>query len=283
MKLTIVYNPKSGSSMNKQDILDLCKKHGVSVQRLIAISPQLKKDLASIVRSGGHIAAIGGDGTVSAVAGIIAGTSAVLIPLPGGTLNNFTKTLDIPQDVDEALGRALQSKPRRIDIASVNGMYFINNSSVGLYPRALRHREQLESVMGKWPAAAVGLYRALFRFRLYQISINGQDLTTSFVFVGNNDYKLEQSPQAVRDRLDGGVLSIYVVKSSRRIDLLKIFIASLMRRLDVVESFDYYKTKKLVIATKKVRTISVSHDGEVTKVATPLTYQIHAKTLNVLF
>lgn len=269
--------------MNKQDILDLCKKHGVSVQRLIAISPQLKKDLASIVRSGGHIAAIGGDGTVSAVAGIIAGTSAVLIPLPGGTLNNFTKTLDIPQDVDEALGRALQSKPRRIDIASVNGMYFINNSSVGLYPRALRHREQLESVMGKWPAAAVGLYRALFRFRLYQISINGQDLTTSFVFVGNNDYKLEQSPQAVRDRLDGGVLSIYVVKSSRRIDLLKIFIASLMRRLDVVESFDYYKTKKLVIATKKVRTFSVSHDGEVTKVATPLTYQIHAKTLNVLF
>lgn len=282
MKLTIVYNSKSGSSLDAKAIRSLCAKHDVAIDKLIAIGPNLKKDLAAAIKNGATIAAIGGDGTVSAVAGIVAGTKATLLPLPGGTLNNFTKTLNMPQDVEEALAQAITSKPKRIDIASVNGTYFINNSSIGLYPRSLRQREQFEDAIGKWPAAALGIFKSLFRFHSYRVSVGDQEFKTPFVFVGNNDYNLEAGAGTVRERLDEGVLSIYIVKSSRRFDLVKIFFASLFHRLDTLDSFDYRKTKKLTINTKKVRAVSVSHDGEVTKISTPLTYEIHAKALRVL-
>ena len=46
----------------------------------------------------------GGDGSVSAVAGVLAGTSVPLGVLPLGTLNHFAKDLGIPNDIDGAVG-----------------------------------------------------------------------------------------------------------------------------------------------------------------------------------
>jgi diacylglycerol kinase family enzyme len=283
VKLTVVYNAKSGSALNAKAIRDLCERLGVTVEKLVPVGPHIKKDLSPAVNAGATIAAIGGDGTLSAVAGIIAGTRAVLLPLPGGTLNNFTKTLGIQQDIDKALAKALKSKPSKVDVASVNGTYFINNSSIGLYPRSLRYREKVEGTVGKWPAAVVSTFRALFQFHKYHVSIGDDDFKTPFIFIGNNDYHFDDSVDGLRDRLDAGVLSVYIVKSSRRSALLKILFASLFHKLDSVDSFDYRKTKKLVINTKKTRAVSVSHDGEVSKIRSPLTYEVHAKHLNILY
>src|SRR5689334_13890599 len=55
------------------------------------------------VRHGSSIVvAGGGDGTVSAVASVLAGTSSRLGVLPLGTLNHFAKDLGIPLALDAA-------------------------------------------------------------------------------------------------------------------------------------------------------------------------------------
>ena len=170
MNITLVYNPKSGSSLSRQALRKKCDAANITIDKFVAIGDGFERKLSSAITAGASIAVIGGDGTVSAVAGLVANTKATLIPLPGGTLNHFTKDLDIPQDVDEALARLRRLKPRTIDIASVNDMMFINNSSIGLYPASLRSREKLESKLSKWSAAVVASWRAFVNLQTYRVA-----------------------------------------------------------------------------------------------------------------
>src|SRR5258705_7462459 len=80
------------------------------------------------------IVAGGGDGTIHTVASVLAGTGVPLGILPLGTLNHFAKDLGIPQDLDSAVEIVAAAHSVDIDVGEVNGMIFINNSSIGVYP-----------------------------------------------------------------------------------------------------------------------------------------------------
>src|SRR5256885_519626 len=67
------------------------------------------------------IVAGGGDGTVSAVAALLAGTDKTLGVLPLGTLNHFAKDLRIPLDLGEAVRNLVTGRPARVDVGEVNG------------------------------------------------------------------------------------------------------------------------------------------------------------------
>ncbi|MFL6468717.1 MAG: diacylglycerol/lipid kinase family protein, partial [Pyrinomonadaceae bacterium] len=86
------------------------------------------------------IAAAGGDGTISGVATEAYRGGKKLGVIPMGTLNNFSKDLGIPQSVPEAIRVIAEGETTRIDIACANGRYFLNNSSIGLYPRIVKKR-----------------------------------------------------------------------------------------------------------------------------------------------
>ena len=45
----------------------------------------------------------GGDGTISTVAGALAGTDKVMGVIPSGTFNYFSRSLDIPDELEDAL------------------------------------------------------------------------------------------------------------------------------------------------------------------------------------
>lgn len=281
MKITLVYNPKSGSSRPVTELKKLFSVHGITVSNAVPIKHGLHAALKTPINNSEYIAVIGGDGTIGTVASLLAGTNATLIPLPGGTLNHFIKDLGINQDLETAIKNLKTAKPRRIDIASANNLHFINNSSIGVYPASLHARKRLEDLFGKWPAAIVGSLRALIRYRTYEVEINGQHLVTPFVFVGNNDYRLDALGPERRTSLTEGVLSVYILNSSTRWALVKVFAHALVRRLDVLGDFIAFKTTSFTITSKHAR-LSVSHDGEVSRVSTPLTYSIEKAQLNVL-
>src|SRR5687768_60598 len=150
MNVIFVYNPQAGSSIERRKLRQLCKRYGITVERFIPLDDNLAHHLVPHVKSAKTIVAMGGDGTVSAVAGVVAGTRAILAPLPGGTLNHFVKDLGIPDDLESALKNLTESQVIKVDVATVNGSVFVNNSSIGLYPMSLRERGWLEKYTGKW-------------------------------------------------------------------------------------------------------------------------------------
>nr|BFE62897.1 diacylglycerol kinase family protein [Dactylosporangium thailandense] len=64
----------------------------------------------------------GGDGTVMAVAGELAGTDVAIALVPSGTGNLLATNLGIPRDVAEAVAVAITGTRRRIDVGEVEGV-----------------------------------------------------------------------------------------------------------------------------------------------------------------
>jgi len=76
----------------------------------------------------------GGDGTLSKAVDHFLGKDAVFAFLPLGTANSFARTLGFPLDLDGAVEVIANGEARRIDLASIDGDYFLNNAALGLAP-----------------------------------------------------------------------------------------------------------------------------------------------------
>lgn len=280
MKIIVIHNAKSGSALSTKELTKKFKKHSITVERFMTLSPTIKTELQPYIHKSAVIAAIGGDGTISAVAGILHSTDATLIPLPGGTLNHFTKDLGIAQDIDEAIANIRSANTRLIDVATVNDTVFVNNSSIGLYPSSLQERKHFEDRLGKWPAATIGLLRAFIRYRSYEVILDGHTFHTPFLFVGNNNYHLEDI-RRLRTHLNQGTLSVYMIVSRSRWTLLKLLPYAFIGKLKEHGSFHSKLTESLIIHTRH-KTLRVSHDGEYSRLTSPLRYKILKKSLRVI-
>lgn len=278
----VVYNPRSGKAYSRTTLGRLCRKHGIAVSKFIEIQDGYEKKLRPYIKRDQVIITVGGDGTLSSVASLVIGAPVLFAPLPGGTLNHFTKDLGIPQDIDEALARVVRAKPRRIDVAKINDTVFLNNSSIGLYPSSLRVREDLEKgLLGKWPAAVLAGIQAFARYRVLTVTIEGETFKTPFVFVGNNEYHLGDPATAGRTSLNKGQLSVYAITTSKRWKLFRIFRHAITGTLGESEEFKAWHTSTLTVKTKK-STVHISRDGELERVVSPLRYEILPKALRVL-
>jgi diacylglycerol kinase family enzyme len=232
------------------------------------------------------IVAGGGDGTVSTVAGVLAGTRKTLGVLPLGTLNHFAKDLQLPLDLDGAMETIMAGHTVRVDVGAVNGHTFINNSSLGLYPRIVKEREKQQRLgWGKWPAFVWAAISVLRRYPLLDVrlSIDGNQLArrTPFVFIGNNEYEMEGFNIGRRARLDKGELSLYITPRTGRLGLLRLALRALLGGLRNERDFTALVTREIWIETRH-RRVRVAFDGETTIMVPPLHYNVRPGALRVI-
>ena len=213
------------------------------------------------------IVAGGGDGTISAVASVLAGTDVALGVLPLGTLNHFARDLGIPAVLEDAVRNLATGRPMQIDVGEVNGRVFINNSSLGLYPQLVHHREQQQQRLGrsKWNAFFRAALLVLRRYPLMTVNVRveGADLVrrTPLVFIGNNSYQMEGLTIGRREAIDAGILSLYLPRRAGRMGLIRIALRALFGRLRDVDDFDSFQASEFRIETQRNR-VRVATDGE---------------------
>ena len=241
----------------------------------------------AVADQSGIVVAGGGDGTVSAVASHLAGTGVALGVLPMGTLNHFARDLGIPLDLDAAIDTIARGRPIDVDAGEVNGRVFINNSSLGLYPDIVldRERQRRRLGRGKWRALLAACVHAARRYPVLSLRIDmngeGLDRRSAFVFIGNNEYRMEGFEIGERERVDAGKLSLYVTQRTGRFGLLRLAIRALLGRLRQARDFDMLTAPTLVVRTPH-RHVRVAIDGEVDVMQTPLTYRVRRGALRVL-
>ena len=249
-------------------------------QLLEMVKKAAKSDYQTIV-------AAGGDGTISAVAGAISESSKTLGVLPLGTLNHFSKDLNISAELEESVRVIAENHHQKIDAAEVNGQIFINNSSIGLYPQIVLRREKQQHRLGrgKWTAAfwaAIAVLRR-YPFLLIKLKIDGKELTrkTPFVFIGNNEYEMDSFNIGGRKCLDAGNLSVYVLHRTGRMGLVRLVLRSIFGMLRQATDFETYCTGEITIETHHKKLL-VAFDGEVKSMETPLHYRIRPNALRVI-
>jgi len=229
----------------------------------------------------------GCDGTVNAVASRLVGTYVALGIIPAGTLNHFSRDLGIPTDRDAALQVLAEGHVVNIDVGEVNGHHFLNNASLGLYPDLVRDRERQRARLGrgKWSAFGWAVVGALRRYPFVsaRIAVHRQAFLhhTPFVFVGNNVYRMAGLEIGTRERIDEGVLSLYVAHRAGRWRLFRLGIAALLGRLQQARDFQELVATEFEVETPH-RHLRVAVDGELRIVKTPLRFCSHPGALQVI-
>ena len=294
MRFLVLLNPhanlnaRSAGESLEQRCTDLFREHRADVEvrtvdphRLQAVAREAQRENFDVIAVGG------GDGSVSAVAGALAGTETPMGVLPMGTLNHFARDLELPASLEQAARVIVAGLPRTVDVGEVNGRIFVNNASIGIYPHVVTHRNRQMHRLGrgKWTAMIFALIAALRRFPTVRVrvGVHGQShlQTTPFVFVGNNEYAVNLFQLGERNRIDAGELCIYFTERTGRLGLLRLAVGALLGRLSQDKDFLALSGKELWVDSAK-RELRVALDGELVPLTPPLRFVSRARALKVM-
>jgi diacylglycerol kinase family enzyme len=279
-KIAAIINRGAGSFSDEtllNEVRAAFSRQGVDARVLTASGSALSSIARSLLEEDFEvIAAGGGDGTVSSVASVLVGSQAALGVLPLGTLNHFARDLGVPLDLQSAVSLICSGATKIVDVGWMNGHTFLNNSSLGLYPDQVRLRLRWCDRIGKWPALVVASIAVLARFRYLRITaeLNGKRIARRcpMVLISNNEYKFEPGNLTERERLDKGVLGVYLLRDEGRTGLIRIALHSLVFNLEQATSFESDKAAEAIITMRR-RRIRVALDGELYKMSPPLVYR----------
>lgn len=144
MPATLILNPYANrwkSGQQSEWVKACLRRTGIEYVLKITEGSGHATQLAYTAAKAGHLPIIsaGGDGTHSEVVNgmlqAIPPTDRPVGPvglLPMGTANDLTDMLNLPRDLERAVRIIADGNTRVIDVGSVNGHYFDNNSAVGL-------------------------------------------------------------------------------------------------------------------------------------------------------
>ncbi|MCD0452323.1 phosphatase PAP2 family protein [Actinocorallia sp. API 0066] len=210
----------------------------------------------------------GGDGTVGAGAAAALRWDVPLLVLPVGTLNHFARALGI-ETVADALTAYRAGNLSRVDVGTVNGVPFVNNAGMGIYPDVVRRREKLERRLGKWPALAVSTVRSLRRATPVYAEVDGQHRRVWLAFVGNCGYGSHGTVPTTRGRLDDGLLDVRIVAARRRLSKPAALAAVLSGSARL--GYESWTGRALRVAPE-ADDLLISHDGEIEGTAAPIVF-----------
>jgi YegS/Rv2252/BmrU family lipid kinase len=223
----------------------------------------------------------GGDGTLSKAVDHFLGKDAVFAFLPLGTANSFARTLGIPLELDGAVEVISNGVARPIDLASINGDYFLNNAALGLAPMVAETVPSgLKRILGRlgylvwagWSAASFDAFRLVVddgrrEHRLWATEVriaNGR-------FHGG--VELIESAD-----LDSGEVVVQAVQGRSLTKLAWSYMASALKSPSRHETVREFRGRKMRVATKPRMRVSI--DGELGP-ETPLEIEVAPDAIRV--
>lgn len=287
---TILINPHGGAG-HKAGAVDnlqaLLRARLPQAEIEMLQDPAKATERATAARYNGReiIAVAGGDGTINAVAQAVVNSPVRLAVLPFGTFNHFARDLGIPLDLSAAAEVLASGATRRVDVGSINDRFFVNNASLGLYPRLVELREHQRHALAKPVRLLLALLELVRRGNPIPIEIDGGAKLARgpvwLVFVGNNAYDLDIFHTRHRRRLDGGKLDMVVVGAGPRLGLSRLTLQALRARVpehDLVRA----ALERLTVKPLNRKRCAVAYDGEVAEMDGPITFRSHPQALSVV-
>ncbi len=293
MRIAVVLNSSAGSLIGRHEAEEEVARHLEAAGLEAILVPDNPKGLFArlddaIAHGADAVVVGGGDGTIAAAATRLMNTGKALGILPLGTMNMLARDLGIPLDLEAAADALARGTTQAIDVAEVNGQFYLCNSVIGSPSWLGRHRERHRGKAGFRTrlAFAIASLRAAWRHRPMRLLVELQGrrpvrLWTRALAVANNGYAEGFGLMMSRARLDGGHLTLYV---ARRYGLwwwarltLGMFLGSWRGSRLVHE----VPVEQVTIRSPRAG-LRVMNDGEAHILATPLVYRIHPRALKVI-
>jgi diacylglycerol kinase family enzyme len=239
--------------------------------------------------------ACGGDGTVMACAGVLAGTAVALAVIPSGTGNLLAANLGLTSDVVDAVRVATAGGRRRVDVGAVSSVDSVAGSGADPEPACFTvmagmgfDAEMIDATSDSWKARigwlayVVAGVRRLHRGRLrVRISLDGarpfrrRARTVLVANVGRLQGGITLLPDA---EPDDGLLDVAVLTPRTLRHWLRLAYAVLRRRPQV-PGMETFRARSVDIRSDTVQPREL--DGDVIAPARSLTVEVRPQALTV--
>jgi len=250
---------------------------------------------AAALASGTAVVAVGGDGSLNAVAQAAHAVGCAMGVIPYGTFNYFARTHGIPTDPAAAALLLLDAQPTPVQVAAINDRVFLVNASLGIYPELLLDREAYKARFGRsrWVAfmsACATLLRAQRRLRLnIRMGATVRDVHTLTLFVGNNRLQLEQFGAMPEDTLAGtpghGSMAALMLRPIGTLSMIRLMLHGAMGSLGEAAGVEGFEFQRMVVKPTLApgnKEVLVAYDGEVARMRAPIDIRVLDKPLYLL-
>jgi diacylglycerol kinase (ATP) len=236
MTARVILNPYSGRYTGRRrwpEARAALDAAGFAYELASTERPGHARELARDAAQAGFspIVAAGGDGTISEVVNGRADAAVDDQPLGPlgilsvGTANDIVDTLGIPRDLGAAARVLAQGHARLVDLGTVNGRVFVNNSAIGLEPFVTLIQQRYRRIQGppRYLLAALRGIMARPRWNM-RLEWDGGDYDgpVSLVAIGNGPRSgglFYMAPHA--DMFDGRLTFVYGFRAGR-LQLLRL-------------------------------------------------------------
>lgn len=256
--------------------------HVVSGDKII----ETMEKAASLSGVDGLIAG-GGDGTISAAAGIAWKSGIALGVVPAGTMNLFARSLKLPLDIWQVLDTLAVAKTENIDIASANGRSFVHQFSAGMHARMVRYRNSMNfgSRLGKMRASTRAAIGVMFNPPEFEVEFKTDGKIdyrrVSAISVSNNEFG--RDPLMFADSLTDGRLGFYIADPLKPAGVAHLVFDILRGRLKENPAVTAMTATDLELHfPKKRHDVRCVMDGELLPMDRDVKLRTHAGELKVL-
>lgn len=192
------------------------------------VRPERPEDLPELLRQKGRafdrIVLGGGDGTINLALDALLELDRPVGILPLGTANDLARSLDIPLSLKRAVDVILDGHRRRLDVARVNQVSFVNAIGIGLGPRMTREMDDESKARFGVVAYLQGIVRALRHQPVFEARIESTERRRQGSYVqitvANGIHYGGGLTVASDAKIDDGQLDILLVPRQSRWSLL---------------------------------------------------------------
>ena len=205
----------------------------------------------------------GGDGSVSSTVDHFVGRKSVFALLPLGTANSFARSLDMPLDVEGAVGVITNGRVKTVDLGMIGKDYFANCAAIGLSPLiAETVPHGVKRIFGR-PGYLAWAALQMARFKPFKLTVTQgkqvETLDALEVRIANG--RFHGGAELVKTRVDAGEIVIQAIDGRLRAKLLWSWGLALIGPDQVRGTVREFRGKEFRIETDPPLPISI--DGEV--------------------
>jgi diacylglycerol kinase family enzyme len=234
----------------------------------------------AVAEGAGVVFACGGDGTVMACAGVLAGTGVALAILPSGTGNLLATNLGLPSDVADGIAMATGGQRRLIDVGVVGDRCFTVMAGMGFDAQMLDATPEPMKKRFGWVAYAIAGAKHLRsrRMRVRLTLDGGAPLRrrARTVLIGNVGRLQGGIPLLPAAEPDDGYLDVAVL-TPRTLGHWLALAWGVIRRRRGVSSMETFRARRIEVDSDRVQPREL--DGDVIEPGRQLSVTIRPASL----
>jgi YegS/Rv2252/BmrU family lipid kinase len=269
MSILFIVNPTAGKGRAKTlvpFIEDECRKGQIEYEIKYTSAPLDGTSIGAWGAAEGYerIVAVGGDGTVNDVLNGIARTSAALGVIPGGSGNDFIRSINKHKEMKKIINDNIYGKIVKSDIGICNGKYFINVASSGFDAQVVMETQNAKKIFSGSLAYIAAVIKTIFMYKGRKAKIKIDNLVfeenTLLVAVANGKYYGGGMLPAPKAEMDDGYFDICHIKHVGKAKMLILFPKFIKGKHESIKEVSMYKGKEIRIEANEE--LPVNMDGE---------------------